>query len=89
MSELSDIRVEIDKIDRRIVELYEQRLQLTSQVAEYKMKTGKAVYDPEREAQKLDTLAALASSERVAGQVRKLFQTIMDLSKEQQRELMS
>ena len=85
MKDLSEIRNEIDQIDRQIVELYEKRLKLTSQVAECKIRTGKAVYDPEREAQKLDAVAGLASSDAVAGQVRELFQLIMDLSKEQQK----
>ena len=30
----------------RIVELFEQRMELTDQVAAYKIATGKAVFDP-------------------------------------------
>ena len=43
MKDLLDIRNEIDGIDRQIVELFENRMMLTTQVAEYKISTGKAV----------------------------------------------
>ena len=35
MKDLLDIRKEIDGIDRQIVELFENRMVLTTQVAEY------------------------------------------------------
>ena len=47
MKDLLDIRNEIDGIDRQIVELFENRMILTTQVAEYKISTGKAVFDKE------------------------------------------
>ena len=42
MKDLTEIRGQIDEIDRRIVELFEQRMELTDQVAAYKIATGKA-----------------------------------------------
>ena len=49
MKDLQDIRKDIDRIDDQIVELYEERMKLTSEVAEYKINTGKQVFDKERE----------------------------------------
>ena len=49
MKDLLDIRKDIDKIDEQIVKLYEERMKLTSDVAEYKINTGKQVFDKERE----------------------------------------
>ena len=60
MKDLLDIRKEIDGIDRQIVELFENRMVLTTQVAEYKISTGKAVFDKAREVSKLDSVASLA-----------------------------
>ncbi|MDD5830890.1 MAG: chorismate mutase, partial [Lachnospira sp.] len=40
MRDLQEIRKEIDSIDSQIVELYESRMKLTSEVAEYKIETG-------------------------------------------------
>ena len=54
--DLGILRDEIDEIDGKIVDLYEKRMDICKQVAEYKIETGKAVFDPVREAQKLDTV---------------------------------
>ena len=41
MRELADIRAELDVIDKKITELFEERLELVTQVAEYKIANGK------------------------------------------------
>ena len=46
---LDEIRVDIDKIDRDIVELIKKRMNLSLSVAEYKINNGKKVFDAERE----------------------------------------
>ena len=61
MRDLLEIRDEIDELDSEIVRLYEKRMQLTSDVAEYKINTGKQVFDKERENSKLATLEGKAS----------------------------
>ena len=39
--DLTDLREQIDGIDQQIVELYERRMDISRQVAEYKIETGK------------------------------------------------
>ena len=51
--DLQEIRGQLDEIDTRLVELFEKRMELCGQVAEFKIGTGKAVYDGQREKQKL------------------------------------
>ncbi len=51
--DLKECREKLDRIDREIVRLFEERMAVCGQVAEYKIETGKAVYDGEREKQKL------------------------------------
>lgn len=87
MRDLKDIRVEIDAIDRQIVELFEQRMALTSQVAEYKIATGKAVFDAAREEEKLNAAASMVHSSENAEAVRELFTDIMAISRKQQHAL--
>ena len=53
MIDLQECRNEIDKIDSDIIRLFEQRMKVCEDVAEYKIRTGKKVLDPERERQKL------------------------------------
>ena len=38
--DLSTLRNEIDRIDSQLVQLYEQRMEICSQVAEYKIENG-------------------------------------------------
>ena len=43
--DLLEIRGRLDQIDTQIEKLFEERMRLCSEVAEYKIATGKAVYD--------------------------------------------
>ena len=63
MIDLQDCRDEIDKIDSEIIRLFEQRMKVCEDVAEYKIRTGKKVLDPERERQKLEALRKKAHGE--------------------------
>ena len=45
MKDLLVLREEIDKIDKQIVDLYEKRMEISAGVAEYKINTGKKVFD--------------------------------------------
>ena len=56
MTDLERYRDEIDEIDSEIVRLFEKRMKVSEEVAEYKIKTGKQVLDPARERQKIHTL---------------------------------
>ena len=49
MMDLLEIRKEIDQIDSQIVELYEKRMDACKKVAQYKIETGKKVFDKARE----------------------------------------
>ena len=51
--DLSQLRQQIDTIDRQIVDLYEKRMDVSRQVAEYKIETGKKVFDKQREQEKI------------------------------------
>lgn len=89
MRDLGEIRVEIDDIDRQIVSLYEQRMELTTQVAEYKIGTGKQVFDAAREVEKLKSVEALAHSEFTRQGVHELFEHIMTMSRKKQYQLLT
>ena len=89
MKDLSEIRKDIDVIDRQIIDLYKQRMELTTEVAEYKISTGKAVLDREREKSKLDTLSAMVDTEFSKNGVRELFGQIMSTSRKKQYQLLT
>lgn len=84
MIDLKESRKNIDEIDRQIVELFERRMIEANEVAEYKRETGKAVYDKEREEEKLENLARLAGNSFNRRAVTELFSQIMSISRKYQ-----
>ncbi len=87
MDELQNLRRDIDAIDCRMVELFRQRMDVTQKVGEYKCTQGIPVLDQERERQVLQNKGELAGDE-LRPAVITLYQTIMALSRRQQRDLM-
>ncbi len=84
MIDLKESRDRIDVIDREILNLFEQRMKITQDVAEYKINTGKKVLDREREQQKLDVLSKMASNPFNEHAVNELFTQIMSMSRKWQ-----
>lgn len=82
--DLMECRQQLDKIDSRIVELFEQRMDICAQVAEDKIKTGKKIFDKEREQQKLAAVRAMASNDFRAHGVEELFEQLMSMSRKLQ-----
>ena len=48
MKDLQQLRVEIDAVDRELIRLFAQRMDLCGQVAQYKAAQGMAIYAPQR-----------------------------------------
>lgn len=89
MVDLQKCRDRIDEIDSEIIRLFEQRMKVCEDVAEYKINTGKKVLDPERERSKLETLRGKAHGEFNALGAQELFQQIMAISRKRQYQLLT
>ena len=87
MDDLTLMRREIDCIDRQIVALFEQRMAVTSRVGQYKFRRGLPVLDRSRERQLLAGKAALLDDPGLSADVTELFETILTISRRQQRQL--
>lgn len=87
--ELTELRDKIDVIDKQIVELYEERMGISEQVAEYKIGTGKKVFDKEREEEKLRKVKALAHDEFNSHGIVELFEQIMSMSRKLQYKMLT
>ena len=85
--DLTVIREDIDKIDKNIVELFEERMKLCEDVARYKIGVGKDVLDKEREITKINKLTSLAHGEFNEHGVEELFTQIMAISRKRQYQL--
>ncbi len=89
MRDLRELRVEIDEIDRKITELYKRRTDIAGEVAEYKKKSGKPVFDQAREEEKLSVLSALGETPFQKDSIHELFQQIMAVSRKRQYQLLA
>ncbi len=85
--DLTELRKEIDGIDRQLVTLLERRMDVSVGVAEYKRAHGLPVLDTGREAEKLTAVRAMCRP-ATAGPIAGVFQAIMDASKTYQTLLM-
>ncbi|SFG39974.1 prephenate dehydratase [Oribacterium sp. WCC10] len=86
---LLDIRDELDVIDKEITRLYKKRIDLCAEVANVKIKSGKAVFDPAREGEKLDTVASYLDSDFDKKAIRELYQQLMTISRRLQLGIMA
>lgn len=87
--DLLQLRDEIDVIDKQIVELYEKRVNICKQVAEYKIENGKKVFDRVREEEKIRKVKALTTSDFTSRAVEELFEQIMSVSRKLQYQILA
>ncbi|MDF2514100.1 MAG: hypothetical protein K0S04_3966 [Herbinix sp.] len=88
MIDLLESREKIDEVDRKIVELIEERMKLAIDIAAYKRSVGKPIFDAAREEQKLASLTALTENEFNQRAIADLFKQIMSLSRRLQYTLL-
>ena len=89
MVDLQELRKEIDRIDKEMVSLFEERMEICKNVAEFKIGTGKKVFDKEREDQKIEAVKALAGNEINRQGAGELFGQIMSISRKLQYKLLA
>lgn len=82
----TNLRAEIDEIDRAILALFAQRMKVSAAIAAYKQAKGLPVRDERREAEKLRA-AAEASPADIREDAARLFRLLMELSRGYQERL--
>lgn len=87
MSKLDVLRGQIDEIDQQIVSLFERRMAVTKEVGEYKQEVGMAVLDAKREREVITKKLNLLTNRDLQADVVLLYETIMGISRRQQRNL--
>ncbi|MFR7992416.1 MAG: prephenate dehydratase [Lachnospiraceae bacterium] len=84
MNDLTEIRSQIDLLDEQMLQLFEQRMELCDQVAQFKIQNGRKVLDSKREAEKISKLKAMAHNSFNKHGVEELFRQIMAMSRKLQ-----
>lgn len=87
--DLQEIRKQLDGIDQEMVALFEKRMELCKEVADYKIGTNKPVYDGVREQQKIEAVTGMVEGEFLKQAVRELFTQMMTISRNYQYKQMA
>lgn len=82
------MRGRLDVIDTQLVKLLEERLEICGEIAGYKIETGKAVFDKEREKQKIASVRELAHGSFNEQAAEELFAQMMTISRRLQYQIL-
>ena len=89
MADLNLLREEIDKIDNEIVSLYQRRMKVCAEVANYKIDTGKKVFDKQREKEKISAVSEKVEGEFHKKGIRELYKQLMSMSRKLQYPMLT
>jgi chorismate mutase len=81
-------RGKIDEIDRRLVELLNERSRCVVEIGRIKQTTGEALYQPDREKQVLDGVVRANPGPLPDAAIRRLFERILDEARSVERVVM-
>lgn len=84
MESLEVLRKKLDRIDDQIAALYEQRMEVCGQVGEYKVKTGRKVFDRQREKEKIADVVSKVSGDFNKKGIEEVYQQLMSMSRKLQ-----
>ncbi len=87
-SPLAVLRLDLDRIDDRLVHLLNERVEKVHEIGRLKARLGLALYDPDREKSILERLARKNQGPLDAGAIARLFERIIDESRRLEREEM-
>ena len=89
MRTLEELRVEIDRIDQQMVQLFEKRMQVVAEVMAVKKAAGLPILDASREEAVVAKNTARLSDPALADYYERLIRQMMALSREYQAKLMA
>lgn len=88
MATLEELRIQLDEIDDQIVRLYEDRMKVCKEVGEFKVKSGRKVFDRVREQEKLAAVAGMVSGSFNKKGIQELYEQLMSMSRKLQYQLL-
>lgn len=89
MRKLDEVRKEITENDREIARLFEKRMNLSREVAEYKLANGMNVFDGSREQAVTENFSAAIKDKQFEPAAVRLICELMNISKQYQRTITS
>lgn len=81
---LKSLRMEIDKIDKSLVELFEKRMELALKIASYKIKNNLPILNEKRETEVIQSSLMKLKNKDFEEELIEFLKSIMHLSKQVQ-----
>ena len=89
MKDLTTSRESINKIDKEIAKLFEERMNLCKDIAEYKKENSLPIYDANREDSLINNNLNLINDENIKPYYVSFLKSLLNVSKEYQRSLLT
>jgi chorismate mutase len=83
--EIADWRIKIDEIDRRLVELLNERAQAAHEIGKLKRNTSMPIYEPEREKKIFENVQKANHGPLPEGELRQVYERIIDVMRNIQK----
>ena len=85
MNNLENLRREIDEIDKKIVELFEERINIAVKIGEWKKSNKIEIFDSKREEKVIEKAIEALVNKEYKEKISELFHKLMDISKDIQK----
>lgn len=89
MNKLDDARSSINKIDKQMAALFEERMAAVKDVAEYKKERGMQIFDESREREVISRNSSYIENTELKSLYVRFMQDVMDVSKQYQHQLIA
>ena len=89
MNELENLRERIDTIDKELIALFEERMDIVSDIAKYKIKNNLPVLNQNREDIVVSKVKSTVKNKDYTDSATNLIKDIMEISKKFQQKIIS
>ena len=89
MNELENLRERIDTIDKELITLFEERMNVVNDIAEYKIKNNLPILNQNREDIVISKVKAIVKNKEYTDSAIDFIKEIMEISKKYQQKLIS
>ena len=84
--DIADWRKKIDELDRRLVELLNERANAAKEIGRLKRNTNLPIYEPDREKKVFENVKAISTGPLPSQELQHIFERIMDVMRKLQQE---
>ena len=89
MNELENLRERIDTIDKELITLFEERMNVVNDIAEYKIKNNLPILNQNREDIVISKVKAIVKNKDYTDSAINFIKDIMEISKKFQQKIIS